>query len=186
MTDTNDFEHISEAALPDDKCPDCGYVSNDELDHQAKIAAILGSRCVPLARRPPPPKRPRLRVCECGALVSGVRTSPCAKCGSLKGEIVETAWWTLQARADKAEAENERLRADKAEAENERLRAIAENERLRAELRRRDGWWRCDGCGAECDPDTPNGGDECDLLSGFAVGVCPSCVEQAAKETNER
>jgi len=40
--------------------------------------------------------RRELRVCKCGALVSGPLDHPCDKCGSLEGELVLTAWPKLQ------------------------------------------------------------------------------------------
>jgi hypothetical protein len=43
------------------------------------------------------------RVCPCGALVVGALDHPCDKCGSLGGELIETAWAKVQARINQLE-----------------------------------------------------------------------------------
>ncbi|HUX02513.1 MAG TPA: hypothetical protein VMY35_16255 [Phycisphaerae bacterium] len=58
---------------------------------------------------------------------------------------------------------------------------IAELERA---LRRRDGWWTCDGCGTEFGPEQTNVGHDCDLCSVCAESCreaeCPQSPDQPA------
>ena len=45
---------------------------------------------------------------------------------------------------------------------------------LRRELRAQDGWWTCDACGTEFEPEVPNCGHECNL--------CHECLIQQRKD----
>ena len=82
----------------------------DGLEFDRQVLDGAADEIVDLRRQLAEARARTLRVCKCGGLVSGALDFPCPKCGSVEGELVEMAWWTLQEQLAEAQATIVRLK----------------------------------------------------------------------------